>query len=194
MSTASHLALKEIWRNRGRFLLFSMVIALITVLILFIAALGEGLGAGNREYIEKLDAELIVYQDIARLSVSGSRLDRVIYQFIRSIDGVRDAGPISFASVAIPMGSEKEHRDVLAASLDAEQILTCEELVAGNEIFFAATGITSGTLLSGVRYHGDLARTESLELRAETGTRRIIQAEHLLNGQIFAQDLSHRNL
>ena len=44
LTTANHLALREIWRNRGRFLLFSLVIALITVLILFIAALGEGLG------------------------------------------------------------------------------------------------------------------------------------------------------
>ena len=61
MSTATHLALKEIWRNRGRFLLFSLVVALVTVLILFVAALGEGLGSGNREYLEKLNAELIAY-------------------------------------------------------------------------------------------------------------------------------------
>ena len=60
MSTAIHLALSEIWRNRGRYLLFSGVVALITVLILFIAALGEGLGSGNREYLEKLNGELIV--------------------------------------------------------------------------------------------------------------------------------------
>jgi putative ABC transport system permease protein len=53
MLTAIHLALKEVWRNRGRFLLFSLVVALITLLILFVAALGEGLGSGNREYLEK---------------------------------------------------------------------------------------------------------------------------------------------
>ena len=74
MSTAIHLALKEIWRNRGRFLLFSLVVALITLLILFIAALGEGLGSGNREYLEKLNADLIVYQDTARLQIAGSRV------------------------------------------------------------------------------------------------------------------------
>ena len=39
-----YLASKEIWRNKGRFLLFSLVIALITVLVLFIAALAQGLG------------------------------------------------------------------------------------------------------------------------------------------------------
>jgi putative ABC transport system permease protein len=62
LSVSSFLALKEIWRNRGRFLLVSLVIALITLLVLFIAALGEGLGNGNREYISKLDGELLVYQ------------------------------------------------------------------------------------------------------------------------------------
>ena len=74
MFTSIHLAIKEVWRNRGRFLLFSLVVALITVLILFVAALGEGLGSGNREYIEKLNADLIVYQDTARLSIASSRV------------------------------------------------------------------------------------------------------------------------
>ena len=67
-SISGYLAIKEIWRNRGRFLLVSMVIALITLLVLFIAALGEGLGNGNREYISKLDAQLIVYPGEIRLS------------------------------------------------------------------------------------------------------------------------------
>ena len=51
LSISSYLAVKEVWRNRGRFFLVSLVIALITLLVLFIAALGEGLGNGNREYI-----------------------------------------------------------------------------------------------------------------------------------------------
>jgi hypothetical protein len=55
---SSFLAFKEIWRNRGRFLLVALVIALITLLVLFIAALGEGLGNGNREYLSKVDAQL----------------------------------------------------------------------------------------------------------------------------------------
>jgi putative ABC transport system permease protein len=112
MSTAVHLAFREIWRNRGRFFLFSMVIALITLLILFIAGLGEGLGSGNREYIEKLNAELLVYQDIARLSIAASRVSQSQVQFVRSIEGVRDAGPVSFAGVSIPMGDGREPMDV----------------------------------------------------------------------------------
>jgi hypothetical protein len=56
-----YLALKEVIRNRGRFFLVSLVIALITLLVLFIAALGEGLANGNRQYVATLDAQLIVF-------------------------------------------------------------------------------------------------------------------------------------
>ena len=76
LSISSYLAVKEVWRNRGRFLLVSLVIALITLLVLFIAALGEGLGNGNREYISKLDAELIVYQAKSDTVIAASRLGR----------------------------------------------------------------------------------------------------------------------
>jgi fructose-1,6-bisphosphatase II len=74
--------------------------------------------------------------------------------------------------------SDKEWTGVRRAELDTDQILTCHELVSSDEIFFSATGITRGTLLHGVRYHGTEARTESLVLRSETGTRRTINAEH----------------
>jgi putative ABC transport system permease protein len=101
MSTAIHLAFSEIWRNRGRYLLFSGVVALITVLILFIAALGEGLGSGNREYLENLNGELVVYEDTARLSIPSSRLDCTKRTVIRSIEGVQEVGTVGFASVSV---------------------------------------------------------------------------------------------
>ena len=69
-----YLAFQEIWRNRSRFLSVSLVIALITVLVLFVAALGEGLGNGNREYLQKLDAQLVVYQQQSDLLIAGSLL------------------------------------------------------------------------------------------------------------------------
>lgn len=103
MTIAGHLAIKEIWRNRGRFLLFSMVIALITLLVLFVAALAEGLGSGNREYIAKLEAELIAYQDTSELTIPNSRIPAATLRTIRRLDGVHSAGPISFASATIPM-------------------------------------------------------------------------------------------
>ncbi|MBU0510789.1 MAG: class II fructose-bisphosphatase [Chloroflexi bacterium] len=75
--------------------------------------------------------------------------------------------------------SDAERAAVEAAGLDTRQILTCDELVSGEDIYFAATGITDGVLLSGLRYHGNMAETESMVIRCKTGTRRIIRAEHL---------------
>lgn len=76
--------------------------------------------------------------------------------------------------------SEAEMRAVKEAGLDPASILTCDELISGCDIVFAATGITDGVLLSGARYHGIQAQTESLVVRCRTGTQRIITAEHWL--------------
>jgi putative ABC transport system permease protein len=114
MFTAIYLALKEVWRNRSRFFLFSLVVALITVLILFVAGLGEGLGSGNREYLEKMTADLLVYQDTAQLVIGGSRIGFEKRRSIRFVDGVRDVGAIGFSRVSI-MSDDKA--DILDVSL-----------------------------------------------------------------------------
>ena len=111
MPPAVYLAIKETWRNRGRFLLFSLVIALITLLILFIAALGEGLGAGNREYLENLSAELVVYQDTADLSIASSRIGCDTRNALRSVNGVKAVGAIGFSSVTVPEANRGEDLD-----------------------------------------------------------------------------------
>jgi fructose-1,6-bisphosphatase II len=77
--------------------------------------------------------------------------------------------------------SAAEREAVDAAGLDLKRILTSNELVASDRIFFAATGIADGPLLTGVRYQGDRAETHSIVLRAETSTRRVIHADHLLS-------------
>jgi putative ABC transport system permease protein len=100
-SLAWYLAFKEIWRNKGRFLLISMVIALITLLVLFIAALGEGLGSGNREYISKLDGQLLVYLEKSDFIVGASRLDRGLITQVRRVEGVQAAGPLAASNTAI---------------------------------------------------------------------------------------------
>lgn len=107
-SLASYLALKEIWRNRGRFLLVSLVIALITLLVLFIAALGEGLGNGNREYLSKLDADVLVYQAKSERLIAASRLSRDRLAAVRRVEGVADAGMLGTASATLilPQGEE----------------------------------------------------------------------------------------
>ncbi|MDX1614464.1 MAG: fructose-bisphosphatase class II, partial [Candidatus Promineifilaceae bacterium] len=76
--------------------------------------------------------------------------------------------------------SEEERRALLDAGFEPDRILSCEELVAADEIFFAATGITESPLLKPIRYRGNRVQTHSLLLRAETGTRRFIQTEHVL--------------
>ena len=80
---ALYLAIKEILHSRGRFLLIGLIVALITTLVLFIAALAEGLGSGNREYLEKLNGELIVYQENVDLSIAASRIGRTRVSEIR---------------------------------------------------------------------------------------------------------------
>jgi len=62
--------------------------------------------------------------------------------------------------------------------LDLTQILTIDDLVASDDVFFAATGVTSGELLQGIEYVGGGARSESLVMRSRSGTVRRIQAEH----------------
>ncbi len=97
----AYLALKEIWRNKGRFLLISLVIALITLLVLFIAALGEGLANANREYLSKLDASLLVYHDKTDYIIGASHLDRSQLSSIRQVPGVAEAGQIGFANADV---------------------------------------------------------------------------------------------
>jgi len=97
----AYLALKEIWRNKGRFLLVSLVIALITLLVLFIAALGEGLANANREYLSKLDASLLVYHDKSDYIISASQIDRSLLSSIRQVEGVAEAGQIGFANADV---------------------------------------------------------------------------------------------
>ncbi|MDX1521303.1 MAG: class II fructose-bisphosphatase [Anaerolineae bacterium] len=77
--------------------------------------------------------------------------------------------------------SDEEQAAVNTAGLDLEQVLTCDDIVSSNEVFFAATGITDGPLLDGVRYRGNWAETHSIILRCETQARRFTVAEHVID-------------
>ena len=98
---ATYLAVKEVIRNRGRFLLVALVIALITLLVLFIAALGEGLANGNRQYVANLDAQLIVFLEKSDYSISASRLETNTVKAVRRVEGVEDAGPVYTSTTEI---------------------------------------------------------------------------------------------
>lgn len=74
--------------------------------------------------------------------------------------------------------SDEERARLEEAGLDADRVLTTEDLVSGEDVFFAATGITDGPLLRGVRYDRDGATTFSIVMRSRSGTVRSIEAHH----------------
>jgi fructose-1,6-bisphosphatase II len=74
--------------------------------------------------------------------------------------------------------NDEERDTLLAAGLDPERVLFTDDLVSGKDVFFAATGITDGSLLRGVRYWPDGATTYSLVMRSRSGTLRWVEAEH----------------
>jgi len=79
----------------------------------------------------------------------------------------------------VPRDDEERDRAV-AAGHDLTRVLTTEDLVTSEDAFFAATGITDGELLAGVRYRAGGATTHSLVMRARSGTIRTITSEHQL--------------
>ena len=75
--------------------------------------------------------------------------------------------------------SDEERQAAIDAGYDLDRVLTAEDLVRGEHVFFSATGVTDGDLLEGVRYQGARgATTESLVMRSRSGTVRRISARH----------------
>jgi fructose-1,6-bisphosphatase II len=74
--------------------------------------------------------------------------------------------------------TDEERERFKADGIDLERVYRTDDLVSGNDVCFAATGITSGELLDGVQYHGWGARTSSVMMRSRSGTVRYIQARH----------------
>jgi fructose-1,6-bisphosphatase II len=74
--------------------------------------------------------------------------------------------------------NDEERTAAIAAGYDLDKVLAEHDLVRGNDIFFAATGVTDGDMLQGVRYNRRGATTESLIMRSRSGTVRVVQAEH----------------
>lgn len=109
---AFYLAFKEIWRYRSRFLLFSLVIALITALVLFVAALAGGLATANRQFLDKLDADLLIYQENVNLQTTSSRLNIARLKAVRRLDGVAAAGPLAFSTTKIVLAGGRQPVDV----------------------------------------------------------------------------------
>ncbi len=73
---------------------------------------------------------------------------------------------------------EEERTAALAAGYNLQQVLTTDDLVAGDNCFFSATAITDGEFLRGVRYHDFGVTTESLVVRSRSGTARLVETIH----------------
>jgi fructose-1,6-bisphosphatase II len=74
--------------------------------------------------------------------------------------------------------SDEERRALIDDGYDLDKVLTADDLAAGDDLFFAATGITDGYLLEGVKYWPDGATTYSMVMRSRSGTIRSVKSDH----------------
>src|SRR5262245_21817324 len=74
--------------------------------------------------------------------------------------------------------NDDERQQLIDAGYDLDRVLTTDDLVGGDDVFFAATGVTTGALLRGVRYTPDGAITDSIVMRSRSGTVRRVEAHH----------------
>jgi fructose-1,6-bisphosphatase II len=142
---------------------------------------------------------------IAELREAGARVNLIrdgdvapamaAAQSVRGIDllmgiGGTPEGVISAAAIKCLGGAmqgklwprnDEERAALVEAGLDLDRVLTHDDLVQGDDVFVAATGVTSGALLNGVRVVGDHVETESIVMRSRSGTVRRIAAMHPLS-------------
>jgi fructose-1,6-bisphosphatase II len=80
-----------------------------------------------------------------------------------------------------------ERERTIAAGIDPDRVLSADDLVSGDNAFFAATGVTDGDILRGVRFSGESATTQSIVMRSRTGTVRIVEGRHIRTRGMLAQ-------
>jgi fructose-1,6-bisphosphatase II len=76
---------------------------------------------------------------------------------------------------------DEERQKAIDRGHDLDQVLTTEELVSGDNVFFSATGVTDGDLLNGVHFYSGGCTTQSIVMRSKSGTVRMIEAYHRLS-------------
>jgi putative ABC transport system permease protein len=103
-------------RNKARFLAVVLIVALITLLVLFTAAFGDGLALAGKQYLENVDAQLILFQEDVDISIPASQLNRARLNNVKRVEGVEDVGPIGFAIASIVL-SNGETEDKIDVSL-----------------------------------------------------------------------------
>ena len=162
---ATYLAIKEVFRNRGRFFMVALVIALITVLVLFIAALGEGLSDANRQYVANLDAQLIVFLEKSEYSITASRLETNTVKAVRRVEGVADAGPIYTSNSEIVSLPEPLKISMLGVEAGKPGMPT---LLDGR--YFRGGEAREAVMDVGVAQRTNLQIGDTIEIRSTQGT------------------------
>ena len=74
--------------------------------------------------------------------------------------------------------NDEERQKLLDGGYDVDAVISTDDLVSGEEVFFAATGVTNGAMLRGVRYREDKIITDSVVMRSKSGTLRYVEAHH----------------
>jgi fructose-1,6-bisphosphatase II len=127
---------------------------------------------------------LITDGDVAP-SIAASRAQSTV-DLLMGVGGTPE-GVISAAAIKCLGGaiqgrlwprSDEERQELADAGFDLDRVLTTDDLVSGEDVFVAATGVTDGALLNGVRYTPGGAVTESIVMRSRSGTVRRIEAYH----------------
>jgi fructose-1,6-bisphosphatase II len=75
---------------------------------------------------------------------------------------------------------DEERQKLVDAGYEPDRVLTTDDLVGSDNVFVAATGVTDGALLRGVRFTRDGAVTDSIVMRSRSGTVRRVEAHHVL--------------
>jgi fructose-1,6-bisphosphatase II len=88
--------------------------------------------------------------------------------------------------------NDEERQALVDGGYDIDRVLTTNDLVEGEDVFVAATGVTSGALLRGVQYTGGGAVTDSIVMRSRSGTVRRIEARHALEKLSQISGLEYR--
>jgi fructose-1,6-bisphosphatase II len=144
----------------------------------------EALIAELREVGAKV--RLITDGDVAP-SIAAARVQSSV-DLLMGIGGTPE-GVISAAAIKCLGGAiqgklwprnDEERAQLLDAGFDLDRVLTTDDLVAGEDVFVAATGVTDGALLSGVRHIPGGVATDSIVMRSRSGTVRRVEAYHAL--------------
>jgi fructose-1,6-bisphosphatase II len=143
----------------------------------------------NKESIERIRSvgarvHLIEHGDIAAAiyaAKKGTGVD-LLYGIGGTPEGVTGAAAVKCLGGEIQgrlwPRNDAERKAATDQGYDLSRVLTTEDLVAGEDVYFAATGVTDGVLLEGVRYVPGGATSQSLVMRARTGTIRVIVSDH----------------